>query len=471
MKKNIFMAVLFATTLTISACGNQNQAQTFEDTTTIVEAEETDDEPEITSGIKENDVDEFEENIPDIAPIEDNLDITQSYDLSQLTEDKLVIDQGGVYELTGVADGDLQVKINSESVESITLFLNNASWSNASECPLMIKKASNVAILTNNDSENSITDERDSDSDTDKKSVIFSKCDLEIGGAGLLILNANYKDGIRVSNLDKLPGNLTITSGEITINAENGHAIRSDGELNINGGNIIIQDSKEGVQGKYITINEGSLDITAADDGINATDPKAEKEDKDFKPEPDFEQPPDFEQKPDLGQKPDFENNPGFMKQEPSEDCSLTINGGTVNINALGDGLDSNAGIVITGGIINVSGSTNGDNAALDYASGCTMTGGTLILTGNQGMAGVLDDDSTVTMLAASYFTVMEDTEISLVDDNDTVIVSWIPRKSCTYIQIAAPEINPEATYYFDINGEKIEASLPDMKGLPPQIP
>lgn len=52
----------------------------------------------------------------------------------------------------------------------------------------------------------------------------------------------------------------------------------------------------------------------------------------------------------------------GFNTGSGTE-CLLTISGGTLKVNASGDGLDSNGNLIIEGGEIYVSGPTNGETA------------------------------------------------------------------------------------------------------------
>jgi formylmethanofuran dehydrogenase subunit C len=65
----------------------------------------------------------------------------------------------------------------------------------------------------------------------------------------------------------------------------------------------------------------------------------------------------------------------------------LTINGGTLVVNASGDGLDSNGSIEMNDGTVVVNGPTDSMNGTLDYDSTFNMNGGTLIGVGSSGMA------------------------------------------------------------------------------------
>lgn len=65
----------------------------------------------------------------------------------------------------------------------------------------------------------------------------------------------------------------------------------------------------------------------------------------------------------------------------------MTINGGTLVVNASGDGLDSNGSIEMNDGTVVVNGPTDSMNGTLDYDSTFNMNGGPLIGAGSSGMA------------------------------------------------------------------------------------
>lgn len=59
--------------------------------------------------------------------------------------------------------------------------------------------------------------------------------------------------------------------------------------------------------------------------------------------------------------------NPKDPASSSSSDYQIIINGGTITVDADGDGLDSNGNIFIKGGTTTVNGPTNAGNGALDY--------------------------------------------------------------------------------------------------------
>jgi hypothetical protein len=65
----------------------------------------------------------------------------------------------------------------------------------------------------------------------------------------------------------------------------------------------------------------------------------------------------------------------------------LYINGGTIYVDADGDGLDSNGSIEMNAGLVIVNGPTESMNGALDYNGTFNLNGGTIVAAGSAGMA------------------------------------------------------------------------------------
>ncbi len=70
-----------------------------------------------------------------------------------------------------------------------------------------------------------------------------------------------------------------------------------------------------------------------------------------------------------------------------SGDYYLYINGGTIVVNAAGDGVDVNGAIEMTDGLVIVHGPTEQMNGSLDYDGYFNISGGYLVAAGSAGMA------------------------------------------------------------------------------------
>ncbi len=150
--------------------------------------------------------------------------------------------------------------------------------------------------------------------------------DITVNQGSFLI--SSYEDAFNANN------DIIINGGSYTINSGD-EAITAHNSLEINGGTIIIENGYEGLEGTYITINDGDITINVLDDGING-----------------------------------------------GESYSLvTIAGGNLSITCQGDGLDSNGDMVISGGyiILDVSAIYAGGDGNVDVTGSLTYTGGTIV--------------------------------------------------------------------------------------------
>ena len=133
-------------------------------------------------------------------------------------------------------------------------------------------------------------------------------------------------------------GSIVISAGSFTL-CSGDDAIHADEKFEIADGVISI-DAHEGIEGTYVLIRGGEIDIQASDDGINAA------------------------------------------RKSTAYTPTVEISGGTVTV-TMGagdtDGIDSNGNIVITSGTISVNGSS-----AFDYDGTATFTGGTVYVNGQQ---------------------------------------------------------------------------------------
>lgn len=144
-------------------------------------------------------------------------------------------------------------------------------------------------------------------------------------------------------------------------------------------------------------------------------------------------------------------NSPGSIggfDMDADESCVLTINGGTVTINADGDGIDSNGYFYINGGTVYVEGPESNGNSALDYGISATITGGYFLSTGYSGMAQSFSSDST----QCSYMLTLSSntsgtTTVTLTDADGKVLLSHETSKSYNSIIVSCPELEVGSTY------------------------
>lgn len=191
---------------------------------------------------------------------------------------------------------------------------------------------------------------------------------LHITG-GTIAINA-YDDAIHSD------GSVTIAGGEIYA-ASGDDGIHGEETVTISGGNVAITQSYEGIEGKVIDITGGIISVTSSDDGVNATDGTGDT----------------------MGM---FGRSGGTA----SSDVNIHISGGTLYVDARGDGLDSNGTLTIDGGMVTVMGPSDSGNGYIDTAGSFWMNGGTYLGVGSSGMMVIPASDSvqnSITVTGSSY--------------------------------------------------------------------
>ena len=192
---------------------------------------------------------------------------------------------------------------------------------------------------------------------------------------------------------------ILINGGEFTI-ASGDDGIHADTDLIIENGTINIATSYEGLESATITINNGQISIVSSDDGINVAGGADGSG-----------------MNAGMGGGGGRNGGPGMEMFAETGDFNLYISGGTVYMNAGGDGLDSNGSITMTGETAVVNGPTNDGNGVIDYMGLFSISGGILIAAGGSGMAQSPDGNSTQAVLLV-YFdsTISAGTPVSLVN-------------------------------------------------------
>lgn len=219
-------------------------------------------------------------------------------------------------------------------------------------------------------------------------------------------------------------GDVTLTNGSFSLSAGD-DGVHSDQTLTVNGGNISVLESYEGLEGANIVINDGNISVVSSDDGINA----AGGSDNDN----------ESQRSPDQ-----------FMK---GGDYSVKIHGGTILIDAKGDGLDSNGTIDMNGGSVVVFGPSDGGNGALDYETAFTISDGILIAVGSSQMAQAPSASSSQNAMMINLSQQDANTMFYLCDENDQPIIGAIPNRTYSNVVISTPKLTSQKTYHFYIGG------------------
>lgn len=256
------------------------------------------------------------------------------------------ITAAGTYVFSGDCDdGSITVK---KGVTGVTLVLNGLTLTNADSAAITLNKTAEAALIAAAGSENTVADTAGAN-DENAAVKVKSGASLSLSGTGTLTACGNTKNGIKGAS------DAVITVDELTLNIEAADdGLSCDDELTIKGGRVNITAGGDAVKASpdtddaenpdttslgNVTVSGGTMTLTAANDGVQA-------------------------------------------------DGNLTISGGTFAVTANGGhttaliddsasckGLKAGKTLTVSGGTVNVD---SADDAL--HANDVTVSGGTLTL-------------------------------------------------------------------------------------------
>lgn len=277
--------------------------------------------------------------------------------------------------------------------------------------------------------------------------------DLTVNG-GTVTVNS-YDDSLH-SN-----GDLTITGGTITVKSSD-DGVHTDNILTIKNGTVTVEQSYEGLEGNIINISGGTIDVTASDDGINCSGGNDGSGFGGMDGNMQFGRGGGM--RGASADTQDIQNNANITltaattdnssDNSSSETPALNISGGTVYVNAQGDGLDSNGDLTISGGTIVVNGTTSSGNGILDHDGTCIVTGGTLIGAGTSGMLEMPSDSSTQKTIAVLFDQSQSaNTLVYITDSSGNVLAAMTPEKNYGCVIFSSAELKSGETYKVYVGG------------------
>lgn len=406
----------------------------------------------------------------------------------QIEDGVVTIKAAGVYVLSGTfTDGIIVVDAGDD--DKVQLVLDGVSITAVDYAAIYAKNADKVFVTLAEGAENSLTVSGDyvQTDDNNVDAVIFAKCDLTLNGTGsltvkdttghgivskddLVVTGGTYtidsqdhclngkdsvriadgtfnlscdEDGIHAGNDDQQDGYVYIEGGDINISVGD-DAIHAEGLLIITGGDIDVSKSCEGVEGDKILVTGGDIDVISSDDGFNAAGGSSGSGDN----------------------HDGFGGGPGMggVDMDADNDAYILITGGTININANGDGIDSNGYIGITGGSVHVLGPSDNGNGAMDYGICAAITRGGIVAVGGSGMAQGFGYESTQCSALVNFDEWIDAGEtITLTDSDGKEVLSYKADKKFNSVVISTSDMKQGDNYTLTVGDQSSTFTLDDI--------
>ena len=194
-------------------------------------------------------------------------------------------EKNGVYTITKAGEytfsGSLsegRIVVNAKEQE-VSVILSGVTLSSKEDSVIYIENAEEATVVAQNGTVNTLNDNRArkvGNQELAGNACIYSKDDLNVQGKGTLMINASYNKGIHSKN------DLKIKNLTLEVNAV-GTAIQGNDSVTIKSGTITLVSSEndgittkdtdvssKGKQRGIVTIESGTISITAKDECINA---------------------------------------------------------------------------------------------------------------------------------------------------------------------------------------------------------
>ena len=384
----------------------------------------------------------------------------------------VTITAAGTYNISGsLLNG--QIIVDAPDTDVVRLNLNGVNIKCSNSAPIFIRNADKTIITLGDNTNNTLTDGSSyvfASGEDEPNAALFSKDDLTIKGDGSLTVTGNYNDGINSKNDLRIKGgnitvkaaddglrgkdsikisggNIAVTAGDDGLKSDNeeeaerGIILIEDGNLTISsgddaimahtsvqidGGDIRITKSYEGIESTAVIINGGTIRLASSDDGINAVDKDSSGSSGGWPPA-------------------------GEMF---SANAYVQINGGYLAMNANGDGLDSNGSMEMTGGTVIVHGPTANNNGPMDYGA-FDISGGFIVAVGSAGMAQAAGSSSSSQNALLLNFSSAQEagTLINIQTSSGKSILTLAPQKRFQSVTFSSPELVRGTSYVVYLGG------------------
>ena len=304
------------------------------------------------------------------------------------------------------------------------------------------------------------------------------------------------KDDIKATNdTDGNRGWVRLSGGTVNISAGD-DGFKAERVLEISGGTLNITQSNEGIEAQYINILDGTVNVTSSDDGINASysttstttesastsTTQTTQGNQAAQGNQSAPQAPSGSagQAPAGGQAPSGAMGSGTMGQPPAGggggmgggmgggggtfevvDATINIAGGTVTVNANGDGIDSNGTATLSGGTLVVNGPFTGGNTSLD-TNGDLLLNGTTVVAGNSGDMFEAPASSSTSgyVKLTNLSNVSSGTTIQVADSSGKVVANYkVTNSNTALILVSSANITKGQSYTVYTTTDSVDAS------------
>lgn len=261
-----------------------------------------------------------------------------------VADGSVTITKAGTYRLSGTFTG--QIIVNAGDSDKVQLVLDNASITKEGSAALYIINADKVFVTTVKGTENTLSSTGEfasSDDETNIDGAIFSKSDITFNGSGTLNVKCESKHGIVTKD------DLKITGGTYNITSAS-QGLSGKDSVRIAGGNITVTSGTDGIHSEntddtekgYVYISGGTLNITSGKDCIDASGTVDIKDGA-------------FTFKAGGGSSEKTTGDSTESYKGIKADGTLTISGGTFDIDTLDDAIHSNSDVTVSGGTLDIS--------------------------------------------------------------------------------------------------------------------
>ena len=294
------------------------------------------------------------------------------------------------------------------------------------------------------------------------------------------------QDGIKSTNTDdESMGFTRLSAGSVTVSAGD-DGLKAPHTLEISGGTLNIEKSNEGIEAQYINILDGDVTVNSTDDGINASlkDSSSDTSSDTTSGTATAGQQTQQNQNGQVQQAPagggaapgGSQGSTGQnqnMPQPPTDgampgggtfevvDAAINISGGTVTVNAEGDGIDSNGTATFSGGTVTVNGPVAGGNNALDSNGDLLLNGGTVTTGSTADMFEAPSSASTSGYLKITDSSALtQGSTIQVTDSSGTVVANYkITKSGVQLVVVSNKNIVKGQSYTVSVTSGSVDAA------------